>query len=103
MLAGPHPRRLSRGDFAPRPGRGRCCYLSPARISQFVVGPHPHDLPALALLAPVARSDSLLERDSASCLCRYLPAAESLRTVNRALAWSSTTAMIIAQPMMIHS
>ena len=29
--------------------------------------------------------------------------AESRLTVNRALAWSSTTAMIIAHPMMIHS
>ncbi len=26
MLAGPHPRSLSRGDFAPRSGRGRCRY-----------------------------------------------------------------------------
>ncbi len=25
MLAGPHPRSLSRGDFAPRSGRRRCC------------------------------------------------------------------------------
>ena len=28
MLAGPHPRSLSRGDFAPRSGRRRCSHIS---------------------------------------------------------------------------
>ena len=31
MLAGPHPRSLSRGDSAPRSGRRRCSMLVPAR------------------------------------------------------------------------
>ena len=35
--------------------------------------------------------------------CDRLAPAASRRSANRALAWSSTTAMIIAQPMMIHS
>ncbi len=33
MLAGPHPRSLSRGDFAPRSGRRRCCLCSACRSS----------------------------------------------------------------------
>ena len=32
MLAGPHPRSLSRGDFAPRSGRRRCCYCTAALV-----------------------------------------------------------------------
>ena len=33
MLAGPHPRSLSRGDYAPRSGRRRCRFGTRARLA----------------------------------------------------------------------
>ena len=41
MLAGPHPRSLSRGDFAPRSGRRRFSMLAGPHISHSAWGPHP--------------------------------------------------------------
>ena len=44
MLAGPHPRSLSPGDFAPRSGRRRCCWFlasGSVTICQWTSGRYP--------------------------------------------------------------